>query len=46
MGRKRFFFEKRSKKLLLNVDCDTGVATSHISRSFLASFFAKKEELS
>jgi hypothetical protein len=43
-GRKNFFFEKRSKKLLL---LGRGGAASRgpNSRSFFASFFSKKEVL-
>jgi hypothetical protein len=43
--RQRFFFEERSKKLLLTGGRGIGVASTHRSKSFFAAFFSKKEAL-
>jgi hypothetical protein len=43
-GSKRFFFEKRSKKLLLTVGYGNAGAKARSNKSFLVLFF-KKERL-
>jgi hypothetical protein len=44
-ARKHFFFEKRSKKLLIILSREFAGSVAQRNQSFFASFFSKKEEL-
>jgi hypothetical protein len=46
VSRKRFFFEKKNQKTFALGGFGLGIARAPRSRSFFASFFAKKEVLS